>query len=35
MNSGKKKISIELNPLFIGLKTNEQKNQINTPNSKQ
>ena len=35
MNSNKKKISIESNPLFIGLKTNGQKNQINTPNSKQ
>ena len=35
MKSNKKKISIESNPLFIGLKANEQKKQINTPNSKQ
>ena len=35
MNSNKKKISLESNPLFCGLQTNTQNNLINTPKSKQ
>ena len=32
MKSNKKNISIESNPLFIGLQSNNKANQINIPN---
>ena len=35
MDCNKKISSLQINPLFIGIKSINQVNQINTPNSKQ
>ena len=35
MKLNKKKISLESNPLFIGIQSNNHKNLISTPNSRQ
>ena len=35
MKTNKKKISLESNPLYIGLQSNNPQNLITTPNSRQ